>query len=60
VTILSNPILYEINKSDRRVAIPTKHQHHPATGQQPHVSADTQRAGRCNADVEQISDYSLA
>ena len=36
----------------RRVAIPPKNQHHLATGQQPHVSADAQRVGRCHQNAE--------
>jgi len=36
-------------------AIPPKHQHHPTTGQQPHVSLDAQRAGRCDAYAQQVN-----
>ena len=39
----------------RGVAIPPKYQHHSTTGQQPHVSPDAQRVGRCDADAKQIS-----
>ena len=36
-------------------AIPPKHQHHSTTGEQPHVSLDAQRAGRCDAYAQQVN-----
>jgi hypothetical protein len=59
VVLAPNPRIPQIRldqpRTLGRLALPAKHQHHPAVGQQPHVSAHPQRTGRRDADAEQIT-----